>query len=152
MVVVLAPVLCSWWLLFSLGRANCDPYRIDVWLCPRDKLLCHIWCKSIHTGSYWGNGKRYNNFLCTLSTTATILWPLCRTTWTCISWHPSEEWRILLEQFYCPHDLADSNQCIQIREKMLEFSSMVLPARSPYHLGMFQKYACMACFSRCRII
>ena len=28
-------------------------------------------------------------------------------------------------KFYCPHALADGNQCIQIREKTLEFSSTV---------------------------
>jgi len=25
-------------------------------------------------------------------------------------------------KFYCPHAIADGNQCIQITEKMLEFS------------------------------
>jgi len=35
-------------------------------------------------------------------------------------------------KFYCPHALADGNQCIQIREKMLEFSSTVLSALSLY--------------------
>ena len=33
-------------------------------------------------------------------------------------------------KFYCPHALADGNQHIQIREKMLEFSSTVLSALS----------------------
>jgi len=35
-------------------------------------------------------------------------------------------------QFYCPHAPADGNQCIQIREKMLEFSSTMLPTLPPY--------------------
>jgi len=39
---------------------------------------------------------------------------------------PVKNWRILLEQFYCPHDLADGNYCIQIMEKTLEFSSTEL--------------------------
>jgi len=33
-------------------------------------------------------------------------------------------------KFYCPHALADGNQHIRIREKMLEFSSTVLSALS----------------------
>jgi len=35
-------------------------------------------------------------------------------------------------KFYCPHALADGNQCILIREKTLEFST-VLFTLSPYH-------------------
>jgi len=35
-------------------------------------------------------------------------------------------------KFYCPHALADGTQCIQIREKTLEFSSTVLSTMSPY--------------------
>ena len=34
-------------------------------------------------------------------------------------------------QFYCPHAPADGKQCIQIREKMLEFSSTMLPTLPP---------------------
>ena len=34
-------------------------------------------------------------------------------------------------KFYCPHALADGNQRIRIREKMLEFSSTVLSTLSP---------------------
>jgi len=37
-------------------------------------------------------------------------------------------------KFYCPHALADSNQCIWIREKTLEFFSAVLSTLSPYHM------------------
>jgi len=33
-------------------------------------------------------------------------------------------------KFYWPHDLADGNYRIRIREKMLEFSSVVLNAPS----------------------
>jgi len=33
-------------------------------------------------------------------------------------------------KFYCTHALADSNQCIQIREKTLELSSIVLATLS----------------------
>ena len=36
-------------------------------------------------------------------------------------------------KFYCPHVLADGNQHIRIREKMLEFSSTVLSTLSLYH-------------------
>jgi len=46
------------------------------------------------------------------------------------------KWLLLLlfvgAKFYCPHVLADSNQCIRIREKTLEFSSTVLSALSLY--------------------
>jgi len=35
-------------------------------------------------------------------------------------------------EFCCLHALADSNQCIWIREKMLEFASTVLSTLSPY--------------------
>jgi len=34
-------------------------------------------------------------------------------------------------KFYCPHALVDGTQYIQIREKMLEFSSTVLSTLSP---------------------
>jgi len=34
-------------------------------------------------------------------------------------------------KFYCPHALADGNQCIQIREKMLK-SSTVLSTLTPF--------------------
>ena len=37
---------------------------------------------------------------------------------------PVKNWRILLVQFFCPHALADSNHRVQIREKMLEFSTV----------------------------
>jgi len=36
--------------------------------------------------------------------------------------------------FYCPHRLAEGNQIIQIREKTLEFSQMVL---SYTHINIF---------------
>jgi len=65
------------------------------------------------------------------NTTTTILWPLYRS--TCVSRH------LLLRtggffgaKFSCLHALADSNQSIRIREKMLEFSSTVLSTVSPY--------------------
>jgi len=47
---------------------------------------------------------------------------------------PAKNWRISLigAKFYCPHALADGNERIWIREKMLEFSSVMLPAPSPY--------------------
>jgi len=35
-------------------------------------------------------------------------------------------------KFYCLHAFADGNQCIQISEKTLEFSSTVLSTVSPY--------------------
>jgi len=41
---------------------------------------------------------------------------------------------VLRATFYCPHALADGNYRIRIREKILEFSSMVLPAPSPHYL------------------
>jgi len=37
--------------------------------------------------------------------------------------------------FYCLHALADGNQCIRIREKTLEFST-VLSTLCPYNLGL----------------
>jgi len=65
-------------------------------------------------------------------TTTTILHTLYRT--TCISQHLQLRtggfcWsKVLLPACHC-----DGNYHIQIREKMLEFSSTVLPAPSPYH-------------------
>ena len=41
-----------------------------------------------------------------------------------------------MKQSFKPTQPADGSQCIGIREKMLEFSSVVLPAPSPYHLHM----------------
>jgi len=38
-------------------------------------------------------------------------------------------------EFYCPHALANGNQCVRIREKMLEFCSTVLSTLSSYHHG-----------------
>jgi len=35
-------------------------------------------------------------------------------------------------EFYCPHALADGNQRIRIREKMLELSLTVSSTLSPY--------------------
>jgi len=35
-------------------------------------------------------------------------------------------------KFYCPRALANSNRHIEIREKMLEFSSTVLSTLSPF--------------------
>jgi len=37
-------------------------------------------------------------------------------------------------KFYCPHALADGNQRIRIRQKMLEFSSTVLSTLSLYFI------------------
>jgi len=34
-------------------------------------------------------------------------------------------------KFYCPHALADGNQLIRIREKMLEFFSTALSTQPP---------------------
>jgi len=59
----------------------------------------------------------------TTTTTATItaLRPLYRS--TCVSRHL--QIRTVGAQFYCPHVLADGNQCIRIREKTLEFSTVL---------------------------
>jgi len=43
-----------------------------------------------------------------------------------------KNWRLLLVQFYGLHVLGDGNQCIWVREKMLEFSSTVLCMLYPY--------------------
>ena len=50
---------------------------------------------------------------------------------------PVQNCKIELVQFYCPHALADGNQCIQISEKTLEFSSTVLSTLSLYLLSKF---------------
>jgi len=42
-------------------------------------------------------------------------------------------------KFYCSHTLADSNQHIWIREKMLEFSSTVSSTLSPTKLSPYHK-------------
>jgi len=61
-----------------------------------------------------------------------ILWPLHRS--TCVSKHPNYALKNFVEaKFYCPYVLTDGNWCIEIREKMLEFSSAVLPKSSSYH-------------------
>jgi len=58
----------------------------------------------------------------TTTTTTTVLWPLYRT--TCISQHP-QLWtgRFCWSKVLCRHALADDSWHIQIREKILEFSS-----------------------------
>jgi len=60
-------------------------------------------------------------------TIATILQPLYRT--ILISQHPQD---FVGAEFYCLHALADSNWRPWIKEKMIELSSMVLPALPPY--------------------
>ena len=61
-----------------------------------------------------------------MCTTATILWQLYWT--TCVN-------QLRTEGFCCSKvSLPDSNQCIQISEKMLEFSLTVLPTLSSYHI------------------
>jgi len=42
-----------------------------------------------------------------------------------------------MEQFHCPY--ADGNQHIEIMEKTLQFSSVMLPAPSPYIHHVFVK-------------
>jgi len=67
----------------------------------------------------------------TTHTTTTILWPLCRS--TCISRQLQlRTGGFVGAKFYYPQTLADGYQCIQIREKTLEFSSTVLSMQSPY--------------------
>jgi len=62
------------------------------------------------------------------TTTTTILWPLCRTIW--LSWNPQLRTEaLLLPACPCWWQIVH-----RIREKMLEFSSAVLPAQSPYLL------------------
>ena len=65
-------------------------------------------------------------------TTTRILWPSHRSAY--ISWHPQllRTGGFCCSKFHCPLVLAGSNQRILIRKKMLEFSSVVLPALSPY--------------------
>ena len=49
--------------------------------------------------------------------------------------------KIVGSKFYCPHALADSNQCTQVREKTLQFFSVVLPVPSLYlHIMDAKKY------------
>jgi len=51
-------------------------------------------------------------------------------TWCC----PVNSWLIFVgAEFDCRHALADGIKRIQIREKVVEFSSLVLPTPSPYH-------------------
>jgi len=60
-------------------------------------------------------------------TKTTVLWPLCQPT------TPVSNWRILLEQSFTAHMPLLMTTSTWIREKMLEFSSTVLTAPSPYH-------------------
>jgi len=67
------------------------------------------------------------------TTITTVLWPLYRP--TCIradSTFSEELEDFVRAKFYCLHAFADGHQCIQIREKMLEFSSTVLSTLYPY--------------------
>jgi len=58
----------------------------------------------------------------------TLLLPPFFNRTTCIRWHPQLRTRgFCWSRFYCTHVVADNNQHIGIREKMLEFSSTVLP-------------------------
>ena len=60
----------------------------------------------------------------------TILQPLYRL--TCIGWHLQlRSGGFVGAEFYCLHAPADDNQRIQIREKMLEFSTLLFTL-SPY--------------------
>jgi len=60
----------------------------------------------------------------TTTTTTTVLWPLC--TSTCVTWHLQlRTGGFCWCKFYCPHALADGNPCIWIRERMLEFSTVL---------------------------
>ena len=70
------------------------------------------------------------NTIC-ITTTTTILWPLYKTTY--ISRHPQlRTKRILLQQSFTAR-MPLMTATSAITEKTLEFSSMVLPAPSPYH-------------------
>ena len=59
--------------------------------------------------------------------TTTVLQPLYRS--TCVNLED-----LVGVKFYSPHALADSSQCIRIRERTLEFSSTVLSTLSPYRV------------------
>jgi len=78
------------------------------------------------------------------TTATTILQPLYRT--NCVSQHPSQElggfsW----STFTATHTLADSNQRIELGEKTLVFSSMVLPAPALYLVTKLNSnYGCPA--------
>jgi len=61
----------------------------------------------------------------------TVLRPLYRSTCTSRHLQLSTEEDFVGSKLYCPHALADGNQRIRIREKTLEFSSVVLSALSP---------------------
>jgi len=51
--------------------------------------------------------------------------------------------KIVGAKFYCPHALADGNQRTQVREKTLEFTSVVLPVPSLYHpISVPSHYGC----------
>jgi len=74
-----------------------------------------------------------------LTTTIAILRPLYRT--TCISWHPQlRTGGFCWSKVLLPHALDDGNKHIHIREKTLEFSSVVLPVLSPYHPDLYYNY------------
>jgi len=47
------------------------------------------------------------------------------------------------QKFYCLHNLVDCNYCIQVKKKMLEFSTVLLTL-SPYHNGLrISQYNCL---------
>ena len=60
----------------------------------------------------------------TTTTTTTVLWPLYRS--TCVSRHLQfRSAEFCWCKFYCLHVLAHGNQHIRIREKTLEFSTVL---------------------------
>jgi len=83
-----------------------------------------------------GSGNQLNNNMKlkiqTTTDTTSASQPLYRT--TAISQHPQlRTGDFAGAKFHCQHALADGNQHTGIREKMLEFSVMRLPAPSPYN-------------------
>jgi len=68
--------------------------------------------------------------MCTEShNTTTILWPF--TGQPALASTSSKLENFVGAKLYCPNALTDGNQCIRIREEMLEFSSTVLYRLSP---------------------
>jgi len=71
----------------------------------------------------------------------TILWSLYKS--TCVSWHPHLRTGVFLEPSLLLHALVNDNQHMQMREKILELLSTMLPSLSPLSLLLLLVSDCM---------
>ena len=98
-------------------------YSYTLWI---SRTSTNISCQTFHKHQYASSAQE--------NTKTTVLQPLDRTTcFSQLASTASKELEDFGAKFYCPHALANGNQCIRIREKTLELSSAVLFTLSLYH-------------------